>query len=72
MNTDTLLEGSVQSFNEILGQGFIRPDDGSGRVRVSHKAIALEGYKCLYEGQRVTYEMKIGPHGPVATRVFPA
>jgi len=49
--------GTVKAFNDIIGEGFIEPDDGSGKIFVSYREINKNGYKILTEGQRVTYEV---------------
>jgi CspA family cold shock protein len=61
--------GTVRLFNEIIGSGFIDPDEGSLRVRVSYRSIVNPGYKILYESQRVTFDVAPTPRGPVAINV---
>jgi CspA family cold shock protein len=63
--------GTVSIFNDINGKGFIVPDDGSERIRVSYRAIIKSGYKILYEGQRVSYDMQKLKNGQIsATNVI--
>jgi CspA family cold shock protein len=61
--------GRVKWFNSEKGFGFIVPDDGSDDVFVHFSAIAMEGYKTLEEGDRVSYEVTQGPKGPQAANV---
>ena len=61
--------GTVRLFNDIIGNGFIDPDDGSPSVKVSYRSIVNVGYKILYEGQRVTFEVEVSKNGPMATNV---
>ncbi len=49
--------GKVCFFNDIIGNGFIEPDDGSEKIRVSYRSIKKAGYKILHEGQRVSFEL---------------
>jgi cold shock protein len=50
--------GTVCTFNDINGSGFILPDIGSERIHVSYREIKEQGYKILHEGQRVIYDVK--------------
>lgn len=63
--------GSVKWFSRIKGYGFIVPDDGETEVFVHYSAIEGEGYRNLFEGDRVTYlEIDVGK-GPQAKQVSP-
>ena len=46
--------GTVNWFNRTKGYGFIDPDDGGAQVFVHYSAILGDGYRNLYEGDRVT------------------
>ncbi len=61
--------GTVRLFNDIIGNGFIDPDDGSPSVRVSYRSMTSAGYKILYESQRVAFDIAPSPKGPVAVNV---
>jgi CspA family cold shock protein len=61
--------GTVRLFNDIIGDGFIDPDDGSPTVRVSYRSIVSAGYKILCESQRVTFDIVPSGRGPVAANV---
>jgi CspA family cold shock protein len=63
-----MAEGKVKWFNEQKGFGFIEKDDG-GDVFVHHSAIQAEGFKTLYEGQRVSFDVQQGKKGPAADNV---
>ncbi len=61
--------GSVKWFSRIKGFGFILPDGGGQEVFVHYSAIEGEGYRNLYEGDRVTFnEVDVGK-GPQAKNV---
>ena len=62
-------QGVVKWFSRIKGYGFINPDDSEKEVFVHYSAIEGEGYRNLYEGDRVTFmEVDIGK-GPQAKSV---
>lgn len=61
-------EGKVKWFNERKGFGFIEKDEG-GDVFVHFSAIESSGFKTLYEGQRVSFDVRQGDKGPAAENV---
>ena len=63
-----MAEGTVKWFNERKGFGFIEKDEG-GDVFVHHSAIEAEGFRTLYEGQRVSFDIEQGTKGPAAVNV---
>ena len=65
-----MAEGKVKWFNERKGFGFIENDEG-GDVFVHYSAISAAGFKTLYEGQRVSFDVEQGDKGPAATNVNP-
>ncbi|MCJ7989980.1 cold shock domain-containing protein [Priestia sp. OVS21] len=64
-------KGTVKSFNESKGSGFITPEDGSKEVFFHSNAIDREEYKNLAEGQKVEFEIQEGAKGPSAIKVHP-
>ena len=61
--------GKVKWFSRIKGYGFIVPDEGEGEVFVHYSAIEGEGYRNLYEGDKVAFvEVDVGK-GPQAKQV---
>ena len=62
--------GSVKWFNEKKGYGFISPDEGED-VFVHYSEIQGNGFRTLYEGQQVQFEITEGRKGPQATNVVP-
>jgi len=66
-----LVSGKVSFFNDIVGTGYIRPDQGPGIIKFTYKNISRSGYRLLCEGQRVMFELQSSPHGPVAENIIP-
>lgn len=63
------MRGTVKWFNNQKGFGFLRPDEGGKDVFVHHTAIKMEGFRSLNEGERVEYDVEMGPKGLQAARV---
>ena len=63
-----MAKGRVKWFNEKKGFGFISRDDGND-VFVHFTAIKRDGFKSLYEGDEVEFEVTQGPKGLQATNV---
>ena len=63
------MRGTVKWFNDSRGYGFITPDDGSKDIFVHHSAIQMEGFKSLYEGDEVEFDVEQEPRGPKASNV---
>ena len=55
--------GTVKWFNSSKGYGFIEQEDGPD-VFVHHS-----GFKTLYEGDKVTFDIEQGQKGPSAVNV---
>ena len=53
--------GTVKWFNDAKGFGFIEPDGGGADVFAHFSAIAMEGFKTLKQGSRVTLRRHEGP-----------
>ncbi len=51
------MSGTVKWFNASKGFGFIAPENGED-VFVHFSAIQSSGYKELYEGQKVEFEVE--------------
>lgn len=61
--------GTVKWFNDSKGYGWIQPDDGGEDVFAHFSEIQAGGFKSLAEGQRVEYDVKIGPKGEQACNI---
>ena len=62
------MKGTVKWFNDKKGYGFITQEDGKD-VFVHHTAIEGVGFKSLYEGDTVEFEVADSPKGPQASNV---
>ncbi len=61
--------GTVKWFNETKGFGFIQQDTGPD-VFAHFKEISSSGFKTLYEGQRVSFNIAQGQKGPSAINII--
>ena len=66
--------GTVEWFSRVKGYGFIQPDPGPDGVTpedvfVHFTAIQGEGYRNLYEGERVRFLIEDTEKGPQAINV---
>lgn len=64
------MTGLVKWFNESKGFGFISPLDGSKDVFVHFSALQGDGFKTLFEGQKVDFSIENGTKGPAAANVI--
>ncbi len=64
--------GTVKWFNDVKGYGFITPDDGGEDLFAHFSAIKMDGFKTLKEGQKVSYDLKVGEKGKQADNIKPA
>lgn len=62
--------GIVKWFSRLKGYGFIKPDDGTQEVFVHYSAINGEGYRNLYEGDKVEFDLIDQGKGPQAKNVI--
>jgi len=61
-------QGTVKWFNKAKGFGFIQRPEGDD-VFVHYKAITGDGFKELFEGDEVEFDVEEGPKGLQATNV---
>lgn len=61
--------GIVKWYNEGRGRGVIVTDEGLKEVLVIHSDIIGEGFKILYEGQRVRFDIVETTRGAAAANV---
>jgi cold shock protein len=64
----TTTTGTVKWFNDSKGFGFIEQESGPD-VFAHYNAIAGEGRKSLYEGQKVQFTVTQGQKGPQAENI---
>lgn len=60
--------GRVKWFDPRKGYGFLVGDDGR-EVFVHYSALEGEGFRTLYEGQEVEFDVESTPRGPQAVNV---
>jgi CspA family cold shock protein len=60
--------GTVKWFNEAKGFGFIEQQSGPD-VFAHFSAIASSGFKTLFEGQQVRFNVTQGQKGPQAENI---
>jgi CspA family cold shock protein len=63
--------GTVKWFNDAKGFGFITPEDGGDDLFAHFSEIQGSGFKSLQEGQKVSFEVKMGPKGKQASAIKP-
>lgn len=63
--------GRVKWFNDAKGFGFIEPEAGGGDVFAHFSAIAMDGFRTLKQGARVSYDLVQGPKGEQAQNIQP-
>ncbi|MCU4581154.1 cold-shock protein [Acinetobacter gyllenbergii] len=62
------MSGTVKWFNETKGFGFIQSDNGQD-VFAHYSSIANSGFKTLFEGQRVKFDVLQGKKGLQASDI---
>ncbi len=63
--------GTVKWFSDAKGFGFIEPDEGGADVFAHFSAIAMEGFRTLKQGSRVSFQVTEGPKGALAQNIQP-
>ena len=63
-----MAQGTVKWFNNEKGYGFIARE-GEPDVFVHHKAIQMQGFRSLQEGQKVEFDVKRTDKGEQAENV---
>ncbi|MBU7597712.1 cold-shock protein [Streptomyces sp. P38-E01] len=61
--------GTVKWFNSEKGFGFIAQDGGGPDVFAHYSNIAAQGFRELFEGQTVNFDVTQGPKGPQAENI---
>lgn len=64
-------KGIVRFYNDINGYGFIKKSDNLQMIKFNYKEIKQSGYKIVYEGQEVIFNIEITKWGPIAVNVIP-
>jgi CspA family cold shock protein len=63
-----MAKGEVKWFNNAKGWGFILADDGT-EAFVHYSDIEGDGFRALYVGETVEFELADGPKGAKAVHV---
>lgn len=63
-----MAKGTVKWFNNSKGWGFILTDDGQ-EAFVHYSDVEGDGFKALYVGDQVEFEVAEGPRGAKAISV---
>lgn len=61
--------GIVKWFDDSKGFGFIAPDNSKDDLFAHFYEIRGDGFRTLVEGQRVSFETKMGPKGLQASNI---
>lgn len=61
-------KGTVKWFNAAKGYGFIQRSTGED-VFVHYKAVEMEGFRTLKQGESVEFDIEQGPKGLQAVKV---
>jgi CspA family cold shock protein len=64
-----MAEGTVKSFSEETGYGFITPDEGGEDIYVHYTGIEGVGFRSLDVGDRASYGPGESRRGEIATNV---
>ena len=57
------INGTVKFFNATKGFGFITPENGGKDHFVHVSAVQRAGIDCLYENDKLTYDIETGRDG---------
>ena len=63
-----MAEGTVKWFSEKKGFGFIEQEGGQD-LFVHYSALNMLGFKTLFEGERVLFDIEDSSRGPKAKNV---
>ena len=61
--------GTVRWFSYSKGCGFIIPDQGGADVFAHFSQLRDAAVRCLRQQQRVSYDVRTGPRGAVASNI---
>lgn len=68
----TRKNGTVKWFSDPKGFGLITPDGGGEDLFAHFRAIKMNGFKSLKEGQKVSFEVTQGSKGQQASDISDA
>lgn len=61
--------GTVLSFKDHKGYGFIREDSSGNDIFFHWSYLQMDGYKTIKPGSKVSYEIGANHHGAMAVQI---
>ncbi|NLW30166.1 MAG: cold shock domain-containing protein [Fibrobacter sp.] len=66
-----MYKGIIRLYNDINGCGFLERSDNLQLIKFTYKEIKRCGYKTVYEGQNVFFNIEFTKRGPLAVNIIP-
>jgi CspA family cold shock protein len=70
MRGTVMATGTVKWFSNVKGYGFVNTDENENEdIFVHYSAIEMDGYKKLTSGQKIEFDIDVGPKGLQAQNI---